>query len=254
MSEIDAGRAGAGPAVQEKRPLPVVGKAVTLAQFPQLGDGVPQPRQASGRPAGGPAGSPRPRDRPGPPRPRPSGRGPRWRSGTPPPARSPAGREAPRRMGSRRGCGPWRSWSGPAPGAWPSWPRAPGRRGRWPAPRAGPGSAARVPPGPHGQRGVAAGEDQAQHVVAQRRLRLHRLDRLLELVRRRPGSPPERGGLLGRPRRLAAQQVKRLTPGDHGQPRPRVIGDPRFRPGVQGGDRGLGERVLGDGQIADGPG
>src|ERR1700682_5766276 len=46
--------------------------------------------------------------------------------------------------------------------------------------------------------GVAAGEDQAQHVVAQGGLWLHRLDRLLDLVRRGLGSPPERGGLLGR--------------------------------------------------------
>src|SRR5216684_2235472 len=45
------------------------------------------------------------------------------------------------------------------------------------------------------ERRVAAGEDQAQHVVAQRALWLDRLDRLLDLVRCGSGSPPERGGL-----------------------------------------------------------
>ena len=47
LSEVEAGRAGPGPAVQDQRPLPVVGKAVTLAQFPQLGDGVAEPRQVA---------------------------------------------------------------------------------------------------------------------------------------------------------------------------------------------------------------
>ena len=101
------------------------------------------------------------------------------------------------------------------------------------------------------QRRVAAGEDQAQHVVLQRALRFHRLDHLLDLVRGGLGSPSERLGLLGGPGRFPPQHIERFAPSDDGQPCPGAVWDPSSRPGVNGGDGGLGEGVLGDCQVAE---
>ncbi len=47
LRPVEAGAAGPGPAIQDQRPLPVVGEVVALAQVAQLGDACPEARHVA---------------------------------------------------------------------------------------------------------------------------------------------------------------------------------------------------------------
>jgi hypothetical protein len=122
------------------------------------------------------------------------------------------------------------------------------------------------------QAGVAAGEDQPQQVVADRRLRVVRLSgrrpacvRAREVGRRRgpaiegrhlEAAPDiaQREALLGCPLGFAAQSVDGRPLGRGGQPGPGVGGHTGAGPGLEGGDGGVLQRVFGQVEIAEGAG
>ena len=125
---------------------------------------------------------------------------------------------------------------------WPSWPRAP--RGHQ---RSRPSTSHKRAQGEGdlrvlGEGGVAASEDQPQHVVAN------------DAVGHRflaGGAEVHRGCLLALAMRFPTQHVQRLAACGHGEPGARVVGDTRRRPVAERGNGRLLHGILGELKIAN---